>query len=280
MCSDQCSADHVDTTECHHLSQAPAPVFSDHESKSESYHPILPLRLLLTKSQDQAKGRLAELFMDHREDRMKSQYWPYCQDIIVPFIKNIFPDYSEDQIMRAIGILEVNCYEVKNFITFGIRGFYPLASLLSHSCVANCRTIWDTEAPWGHKTIAVRDIKAGEEILTSYLRSSMCSLTRRRALKEGWYFDCKCRRCCDRTELGTNMNTLLCGDCGTGHVLPRDPLDYDTSWSCDNCQASSSSETVLKTVEKFNEDIKQLYENDRCHHDFRIKTKHFVCSIS
>ena len=35
------------------------------------YHPILPLRLLLMKSEDEAKSRLAEMFMDHREERMK-----------------------------------------------------------------------------------------------------------------------------------------------------------------------------------------------------------------
>ena len=72
--------------------------------------------------------------------------------------------------MRAIGILEVNCYEVKNYVTFGVRGFFPLASLLSHRCVANCRTIWDQEAPWGNSTIAVTDIKKGEEIFASYVR--------------------------------------------------------------------------------------------------------------
>ena len=101
----------------------------------------------------------------------RSQYWPYCQEKILPFIQTVCPDqFTEEEIMRAIGLLEVNCYEVRNYVTFGLRGFYPLASLLSHSCVANCRTIWDAEAPFGHTTIAVTRIKQGEEILTSYLR--------------------------------------------------------------------------------------------------------------
>ena len=92
----------------------------------------------------------------------RSQYWPYCQEKIVPFIQTVCPDqFTEDEIMRAIGILEVNCYEVRNYVTFGVRGFYPLASLLSHSCVANCRTIWDAEAPFGHTTIAVTRLNKG-----------------------------------------------------------------------------------------------------------------------
>ena len=44
---------------------------------------------------------------------------------------------------RAVGVLEVNCYEVFSFIrrlgtnSCGLRGCFPAASLLSHSCVAN-----------------------------------------------------------------------------------------------------------------------------------------------
>ena len=107
----------------------------------------------------------------------RSQYWPYCQERIVPFIQTVCPDqFTEEEIMRAIGLLEVNCYEVRNYVTFGLRGFYPLASLLSHSCVANCRTVWDAEAPFGHTTIAVTRIKQGEEILTSYLRCDLIIL--------------------------------------------------------------------------------------------------------
>ena len=102
----------------------------------------------------------------------RSQYWPYCEKIITPFIQSITEDldFTEAEIMRAIGILEVNCYEVKNYLTFGVRGFFPLASLLSHSCVPNSRTVWDQEAPWGNKTIAVTDIKKGEQIFASYIR--------------------------------------------------------------------------------------------------------------
>ena len=79
--------------------------------------------------------------------------------------------------MRAIGILEVNSYEVKSYVNFRVRGFFPLASLLSHSCVPNSRTVWDQEEPWGNKTIAVTDISKGEQIFASYIRF-VCGITR------------------------------------------------------------------------------------------------------
>ena len=61
---------------------------------------------------------------------------------------------------RAVGVLEVNCYEVDP--SAGVRGFYPLASLLSHSCVANCRTVWAGRAgDWAASTWAATDIQVG-----------------------------------------------------------------------------------------------------------------------
>ena len=102
----------------------------------------------------------------------RSQYWPYCEKVIIPFIQSITDDWdiTDQEIMRAIGILEVNCYEVKNYVTFGVRGFFPLASLLSHRCVPNSRSVWDQEAPWGNKTLAATDIKKGEQIFATYIR--------------------------------------------------------------------------------------------------------------
>ena len=87
----------------------------------------------------------------------RSQYWPYCEKVIIPFIQSITDDWdiTDQEIMRAIGILEVNCYEVKNYVTFGVRGFFPLASLRSHR---------------GNKTLAATDIKKGEQIFATYIR--------------------------------------------------------------------------------------------------------------
>ena len=259
VCGEDCEAAHTQTEECRLLSEAtPLPA-------SESYHPILPLRLLLLQSQDPAKARLAQMFMDHREEREKTDYWRYGRDKIVPFIREQCgqTQWSEEEIMRAIGILEVNCYEVKNFVTFGVRGFYPLASLLSHSCVANVKTLWQTEPPFGHRSLAVRDIKAGEEILTSYLRPSMCSLIRRKSIKTGWYFDCTCPRCSDPRELGANTNTVMCPACTSGHLLPAVPLQYESDWQCEHCSHVASSDLVTGVVERFKQEIETQYETDR-----------------
>ena len=259
VCGAECEDQHTQTRECQVLSTA------EPLELKESYHPILPLRLLLLQSQHPAKARLAQMFMDHREEREDTEYFRYGKEKIVPFIREQCgqTQWSEEEIMRVIGILEVNCYEVKNFVTFGVRGFYPLASLLSHSCVANVKTIWQSEPPFGHRTLAVRDIRAGEEILTSYLRPSMCSLVRRRSIRTGWYFDCTCPRCSDPRELGANTNTVTCPACSSGDLLPVQPLHYQSDWRCEQCQEVIASDLVTGVVEKFKDEIQTLYETDR-----------------
>ena len=259
VCGVDCQTKHRQSRECQILSSAKTPALE------ERYHHILPLRLLILEDEDPSKARLAEMFMDHREEREDSEYWNYARDNIVPFIRDQCgqTQWTEEQIMRATGILEVNCYEVKNFVTFGLRGFFPLASLLSHSCIANVKTVWESSAPWGHRTLAVRDIKAGEEILTSYLRPSMCALIRRKAIKTGWYFDCGCPRCEDPRELGANTNTLLCPACSSGNLLPSLPLDYQSDWACNQCAHTAPSDLVTGVVELYKQQIQNTYETDR-----------------
>ena len=49
---------------------------------------------------------------------------------------------------------------------------------------------------------------------------------RRKKLKEGWYFDCKCSRCQDPTEYGTLISATRCLRCGEGTILPCMYFDF------------------------------------------------------
>ena len=186
MCDEECAADPVHSLECQVLAQAPPPVFDD--NKNTAYHPILPLRLLLQRSNDETKARLTEQLMDHKQERKGNDYWEFSQKHIVQFLQEDckLSHCSYEEIMFAIGVLEVNAYEIKDMITCAYRGLFPLASIVNHKCIPNCRMIWNTEAPYDNKVVAAQDLKAGEEIATSYLRPSMCSLIRRKTIKQNW----------------------------------------------------------------------------------------------
>ena len=93
-------------------------------------------------------------------------------------------------------------------------------------------------------------------------RNTQCSLTRRRALAEGWYFDCSCPRCADPTELGTHVSSLACDHCG-GWMMAGAPLEADTQWECGGCGARLASGEVDSLVTSFSDRIQRLYEEDR-----------------
>jgi hypothetical protein len=84
-------------------------------------------------------------------------------------------------------------------------------------------------------------IKAGELLTHPYVDLMLGTPDRRRQLKDQFYFDCSCHRCADPTELGTFFSALKCPECKPGYLLPVNPLDYTTSWKCNNNQNSNSS---------------------------------------
>ena len=90
----------------------------------------------------------------------------------------------------------------------------------------------------------------------------MCSLARRKAITEGWYFSCQCRRCLSATELGSHCNTVACAACGAAAVLPTAAADT-AEWECGECGRRVAGAAVAETVHTFSERIKQQYETDR-----------------
>lgn len=60
-------------------------------------------------------------------------------------------------------------------------------------------------------------------------------MRRREDIRRFWFFDCKCQRCADATELGSYMSAVVCFVCRTGYILPMDSLEYKSDWKCDSC---------------------------------------------
>lgn len=60
------------------------------------------------------------------------------------------------------------------------------------------------------------------------------------------FFECDCLRCSDPTELGSNLSTLLCSQCG-GHVSTTAALDLDANWCCRDCNYTIAGTAVGKT---------------------------------
>ena len=75
------------------------------------------------------------------------------------------------------------------------HALYPVTAILSHSCIANTKTVLKTD--FTNECIATVFIPKGEEITKSYVSPLETTSMRRRKLKAGWYFECTCSRCND-----------------------------------------------------------------------------------
>ena len=226
-CDEECAAASTHREECPILARADKPDF-EAEGDTEAYHCLLPLRLLLlTRSQPKVAALALRHLMDHEEERKGGEDWLTTERTVVARLCGAGEGFSEAEVRRALGVLEVNCYEVTCThgagTKTGVRGCFPLGSLLSHSCVTNSRHLFSEVPPYTNTCIATVDLEEGQEVLTSYQQPHMCSLRsrsfcphntlipcrRRPELSSGWYFSCRCPRCLSATELGSHLNSLV-----------------------------------------------------------------------
>ena len=81
--------------------------------------------------------------MDHGQERRKSvvEWEIFQKNVIDPIVALDDSRFAEEEIERAIGILNINCvsFNFRKKGKFSGRGLYPTLSLMSHSCLANAR---------------------------------------------------------------------------------------------------------------------------------------------
>ena len=87
-----------------------------------------------------------------------------------------------------------------------------------------------------------------------YTHALWATRPRREHLRTTKYFECHCQRCIDPTELGSHLGTLKCL-CGSGLVLPNDPLDTEADWSCTVCPGILSASQVIELTERIADDV-------------------------
>lgn len=76
----------------------------------------------------------------HAEIRRNSESWNADKVNIVGYLHGpckLKERFSEEVIQQACGILEVSAYEAKTTKGHKVRGIFPNAGILSHSCVPN-----------------------------------------------------------------------------------------------------------------------------------------------
>ena len=72
---------------------------------------------------------------------------------------------------------------------------------------------------------------------------------------------CRCPRCSDVTELGTNLSAFKCESCCEGLVLPVS-TDIGSEWTCRFCGNPSSSTAVNNLIDKLESELFKILESD------------------
>jgi len=152
------------------------------------------------------------------EKYLNSTLYTFCETVINPLLYAFnevnLEQTSFEEVAKIVGITEVNNCEIFNQDGLsGIRGLFPITSLMSHSCVPNCRVVQLQAKPNQSYCLALNPIQSGEELRISYVNLLMPTYMRRRHLAENWYFDCICERCQDVTEKGSYVGALKCSNC-------------------------------------------------------------------
>ncbi|KAG8232516.1 hypothetical protein J437_LFUL012672 [Ladona fulva] len=197
---------------------------------------VLPLRCFLLQWTLPDKWKALMELEGHEEERQGTAVWQSVDAGVVAVLlgMGIITPEDRDTLQRICSILDVNSFEVRGPEGEPLRAIYPTAALLAHDCTPS--------AFLGHEpedmSLVIRaaiDLKKGDLITHNYAGTLLPSIERRDNLRKGKYFECRCRRCADPFELGTNLGSLRCCGCGVGPVVPKDPMDRHSDWKCDRC---------------------------------------------
>lgn len=116
---------------------------------------------------------------------------------------------SDERFMRTCcRVLNGNAYEIQTSRpdTANIRGLYPMASILNHSCCPNTTHSFTDK----YKMVirAATRIDPGTEITSPYCPLLLGTIARRHFLQKSKDFGCQCCRCADKTVNSPSSNFL------------------------------------------------------------------------
>ncbi|CAB3383801.1 Hypothetical predicted protein [Cloeon dipterum] len=243
--------------------------------RPDLYNAIVPLRCLALRDADPEKWAAVNQMEAHNDvRRARPAIWQANEQLVVEPIRSAWrlaSRFSADEVHTVCGVLEVNAFEVGPQ-GCSVRALYPAAYLMSHDCTPNTSHADDAE-----RRLSVRAtlaIPKGQPVTLSYAYTLQGTLRRRQHLREGKFFDCVCRRCSDKTELGTFCSALICPKCGEARVLPTDPLDEASAWECVACaQYSANAASVDLLLRRLGDQAEAIDANDV--HEFEaFITKH------
>ncbi|KAG8892979.1 hypothetical protein FRC00_011253, partial [Tulasnella sp. 408] len=167
---------------------------------------------------------------------------------------------SARDLLDLISKFTVNSFTLTNpsLTSVGVA-VSPLAALINHSCEPNAVVVFPRSSAVPQpgsdplEVVAIKDIAAGEEVLTSYVDISLPRHLRIKDLQERYMFTCTCTAC-SRVEDGTAdpREAMKCERPGCNGLipLPAPGTESRKKLVCSTCKQESTAnlEDVLDAV--------------------------------
>ncbi|EDW66288.2 SET domain-containing protein SmydA-8 isoform X2 [Drosophila virilis] len=194
--------------------------------------------------------------------RENATLWQHYEQKVVRRLRD---DWQLQQLEAAelheiCGILDVNCFEIGQHGAKA-RTLYPSAFLLAHDCSPNTA---HTDDPLSYAILlrTSRAVREQETLTLSYAYTLQGTLKRRSFIQGGKLFWCRCRRCADPRELGSDCSALVCRSCQLGSIRAIDPLDQSADWACDRCAHRLSAVQLERLLDRINDDLESIDVHD------------------
>jgi len=234
LCSETCasssSASHHGS-ECRVLKEAGLkPVDSPH-----LYFVLGVMRLLLVKKEDSVAWGKVERMMDNWEMFSRDLKLVKGMRRVTEFLRTEvkLAWVEEEEVRHCFGVLKTNAMETAGG---GGQALYPVASVMSHSCLANMEML--NQAGQTITFRAKRKIKCGEELTIRYHTFLQPRNEIQGHLEKNYHFICQCQRCSSSDDLNSNFSHLQCS-CGGFFREPEENL-------CSKCGGSSDHKLLEK----------------------------------
>lgn len=268
LCSESCmeSASHV--PECS-FTQARGKAIPPDVAHSKRPHPLYEivalLRCLYLKQSNQALYDKLLQLESHTQERMKSgrmEKDKILLKMVRQFFKIDIETYSDHEILDLLGILFVNTHEVPVTVV-PVQALYLNGSLIEHNCTSNASKHFDKNG-----TLQIRaaiHIRKGDHIAIMYSDPMWGTVNRQQHLFETKFFQCRCSRCLDPFELGTNFSSLRCPNCpaqSQGFLVAKDPMNSLAAWHCAQCGNEEPADYVNAVIRSIGEELVQLEKDN------------------
>ncbi|XP_017045855.2 SET domain-containing protein SmydA-8 [Drosophila ficusphila] len=259
------------------------------------YELVMIVRILLLRQHDPEQFALIARMESHTEERRQNEaLWQHYEKKVVQRLRVTWQleDLAEEQVHEVCGILDVNCFEIGQNGAKA-RTLYPSAFLLAHDCTPNTA---HTDDPVTFEILlrTSRRVREREALTLSYAYTLQGTLKRRAFMHEGKLFWCRCHRCSDPFELGTDCSAFVCAKCRTGSVRAKDPLEQTGDWACDRCSHRIGAKDLERQLDRINDDLEAIDVHDipglenfllryrdvlRPNHYLLLSAKYSLCQI-